>query len=139
MEIDLNALETRHAHDLMTSSIIPRPIAWVSTINHQGKINLAPFSFFTGVSWAPPIVAFSAVNRSDGTKKDTVINIEQTKEFVINIVPPIYLKRWSVRPSQFLTGKMKATLKVFTYHPPRQSSPTGSKRQRSHSNVNLSE
>ena len=92
MEIDLNALETRHAHDLMTSSIIPRPIAWVSTINHQGKINLAPFSFFTGVSWAPPIVAFSAVNRSDGTKKDTVINIEQTKEFVINIVSTDLLK-----------------------------------------------
>jgi flavin reductase (DIM6/NTAB) family NADH-FMN oxidoreductase RutF len=86
MEIDLKALEARHAHDLLTSSIIPRPIAWVSSINQDGKTNLAPFSFFTGVSWSPPIVAFSVVNRADGTMKDTVVNIENVPEFVINIV-----------------------------------------------------
>ncbi len=86
MEIDLRTLESRHAHDLLTSCIIPRPIAWVSSISNKGRINLAPFSFFTGVSWTPPILAFSVVNRSDGTKKDTVLNIEQTKEFVINLV-----------------------------------------------------
>ncbi|SDM80401.1 NADH-FMN oxidoreductase RutF, flavin reductase (DIM6/NTAB) family [Acetanaerobacterium elongatum] len=79
-------LKPRHAHDLLTSSIIPRPIAWVSTINAKGAPNLAPFSFFTGVSWYPPVLAFSAVNREDGSKKDTVINIEETKEFVINLV-----------------------------------------------------
>lgn len=86
MEIDLNRLEARHAHDLITGCIIPRPIAWVSTINRDGKPNLAPFSFFTGVSWSPPILAFSPVNRADGSKKDTVINIEEVPEFVIHIV-----------------------------------------------------
>lgn len=86
MEINLMQLESRHAHDLLTSSIIPRPIAWVSTINKEGQANLAPFSFFTGVSWSPPILAFSAVNRSDGTKKDTVKNIHLVPEFVVNIV-----------------------------------------------------
>ncbi len=86
MEVDLRTFEPRHAHDLLTSSIIPRPIAWVSSISSEGRANLAPFSFFTGVSWTPPILAFSVVNRSDGTKKDTVQNIEQTKEFVINLV-----------------------------------------------------
>ena len=92
MEIDLRALETRQAHDLLTSSIIPRPIAWVSSINNDGNANLAPFSFFTGIQWYPPVLAFSPVNREDGTKKDTVINIEQTKEFVINTVSVELLK-----------------------------------------------
>ncbi len=86
MELDLRKLEPRQAHDLLTGSIIPRPIAWVSTISKSGKVNLAPFSFFTGVSWNPPVLAFSVVNRSDGSKKDTVINIEETREFVIHIV-----------------------------------------------------
>ena len=86
MEINLMDLETRHAHDLLTSSIIPRPIAWVSSINKDGQANLAPFSFFTGVSWSPPILAFSVVNRSDGTVKDTVINIQKVPEFVVHIV-----------------------------------------------------
>lgn len=86
MEIDLTKLEPRHSHDLLTSSIIPRPIAWVSSINEDGHSNIAPFSFFTGVSWAPPIIAFSVVNRSDGTKKDTLINIQKIPEFAVNIV-----------------------------------------------------
>ena len=86
MEINLMDLEPRHAHDLLTSSIIPRPIAWVSSINKDGQANLAPFSFFTGVSWSPPILAFSVVNRSDGSMKDTVINIQEVPEFAVNIV-----------------------------------------------------
>ena len=49
MEIDLRVTDDRHAHDLFTSSIIPRPIAWVTYINSYGKINIAPFSFFTGI------------------------------------------------------------------------------------------
>lgn len=86
MVIDLTELEPRHAHDLLTSAIIPRPIAWVSTINKDGQANLAPFSFFTGISWSPPVLAFSVVNRSDGTLKDTVINIREVPEFAVNIV-----------------------------------------------------
>ena len=86
MEINLMELEPRHAHDLLTSSLIPRPIAWVSSINRKGQTNLAPFSFFTGVSWSPPILAFSVVNRSDGSPKDTVINIREVPEFVVHMV-----------------------------------------------------
>jgi len=50
------------------------------------------FSFFTGIQWYPPVLAFSVVNRADGTKKDTLINVEQTREFVINIVSTELLK-----------------------------------------------
>jgi len=86
MEINLMDLEPRHSHDLLTSAIIPRPIAWVSSINLAGQMNLAPFSFFTGVSWAPPVLAFSVVNRADGTMKDTARNIRGVPEFVVHIV-----------------------------------------------------
>ncbi len=92
VEINLNALADRQAHDLIASSIIPRPIAWVTSINAAGAINIAPYSFFTGIQWYPPVLAFSVVNRANGSKKDTIINIEQTGEFAINIVSTNLLK-----------------------------------------------
>lgn len=100
MDIDLATLEARHAHDLLTSCIIPRPIAWVSSVSPDVKINLAPFSFFTGISWSPAVLAFSVVNRADGTLKDTVVNIRSTKEFVIHLVSTDLLKtmEYTARP-----------------------------------------
>lgn len=75
-------------YKFLIGSILPRPIAWVSTLNKDGSNNLAPFSFFTGVSAKPMIIAFCPLIRSStGEKKDTVINIERTKEFVVNFCP----------------------------------------------------
>ena len=71
----------------MTSTILPRPIAWVSTISPEAKTNLAPFSFFQGVTANPPTLLFVPVNNRDGAKKDTLRNIELTSEFVVNLVP----------------------------------------------------
>ena len=72
-------------YKFLIGSILPRPIAVVSTKNSDGSNNLAPFSFFTGISAKPMIVAFAPLIRtSTGEKKDTVINIERDKEFVIN-------------------------------------------------------
>jgi flavin reductase (DIM6/NTAB) family NADH-FMN oxidoreductase RutF len=72
-------------YKFLIGSILPRPIAVVSTKNSDGTNNIAPFSFFTGISARPMIVAFAPLIRtSTGQKKDTVINIERTKEFVIN-------------------------------------------------------
>jgi flavin reductase (DIM6/NTAB) family NADH-FMN oxidoreductase RutF len=71
----------------MTSLITPRPIAWVSTIDAEGRTNLAPFSFFNGVTSAPPTLLFVPVNLRDGAKKDTVLNLEAVPECVVNIVP----------------------------------------------------
>jgi flavin reductase (DIM6/NTAB) family NADH-FMN oxidoreductase RutF len=79
---------TRSAPDTyrtMISLITPRPIAWVSTVSPAGVVNLAPFSFFNGVAADPPTVLFSGVNHRDGRKKDTVVNVEATGEFVVNI------------------------------------------------------
>ncbi|MEW6056466.1 MAG: flavin reductase family protein [Bdellovibrionota bacterium] len=78
-------LETRDAYQLLTSVIVPRPIAFVSTVNKNGVPNAAPFCFFMGVTPAPPTIAFSVIRRGD-QKKDTIRNIETSRDFVINIV-----------------------------------------------------
>jgi flavin reductase (DIM6/NTAB) family NADH-FMN oxidoreductase RutF len=70
---------------LMLGVIAPRPIAWVSTVGETGNYNLAPFSFFNGVSADPPILSLS-IARRDGEKKDTLRNIEFTGDFVVNVV-----------------------------------------------------
>jgi flavin reductase (DIM6/NTAB) family NADH-FMN oxidoreductase RutF len=66
---------------------VPRPIAWVSTVSSDGKTNLAPFSFFQGVTGNPPTLMFVPVNDREGLKKDTLRNIEVLPEFVVNLVP----------------------------------------------------
>ncbi len=87
MQIDFTALSPRDAYQWMIGTILPRPIAWVSTISADGRTNLAPFSFFQGVTANPPTLMFVPVNTRDGTKKDTVRNIEEVPEFVVNLVP----------------------------------------------------
>ena len=85
-QIDLSSIPPRDAHDLLGSAIIPRPIAWVSSVSAEGKVNLAPFSFFSGVTWSPPTLSFSVLNRKDGSRKDTIVNIDETGNFVVNMV-----------------------------------------------------
>lgn len=71
----------------MIECIVPRPIAWVSSMSGEGTLNLAPFSFFTGVTSTPPTLLFCAGNKRGGVPKDTPANIAETGEFVVNIVP----------------------------------------------------
>ena len=83
--------ESRQIYKLMTGIIVPRPIALVSTIDANGVANLAPFSFFSGVGSVPPSVLFCPALRSAGTgepaaRKDTLRNVEETREFVVNVV-----------------------------------------------------
>ena len=81
----------REIYKLMTGIIVPRPIALVSTVDAAGNSNLAPFSFFAGVGSAPPTVLFCPALRPGGSdhagaRKDTLRNVEETREFVINVV-----------------------------------------------------
>ena len=87
MRIDPREVSASKVYFAMVSTIVPRPIAWVSTLSKYGIPNLAPFSFFTGVTSRPPTIAICVGNRSDGSMKDTAQNILDTKEFVINVVP----------------------------------------------------
>jgi flavin reductase (DIM6/NTAB) family NADH-FMN oxidoreductase RutF len=81
----------RQVYKLMTGIIVPRPIALVSTVDRSGIANLAPFSFFCGVGSVPPTVLFCPALRASGEgeplrRKDTLQNVEDTGEFVINVV-----------------------------------------------------
>jgi flavin reductase (DIM6/NTAB) family NADH-FMN oxidoreductase RutF len=80
-------------YSLLISSVVPRPIAWVSTVNAAGQPNLAPFSFFNAVCADPPLLAFAPglrrprqPNAVHGEAKDTLRNVRETKEFVVNVV-----------------------------------------------------
>lgn len=93
VSIDAGTLGPSEMYVFFRDSVIPRPIAWVSTVNAAGKANLAPFSFFNIVCPHPPIVGFSCGPRGDdhdqglGAEKDTLMNIRAGREFVVNIVP----------------------------------------------------
>lgn len=86
MKYDLSQLEHRDSHALLTKIVLPRPIAFVSTISSEGILNLAPFSYFTVMSSKPAILGFGIATKKNGEKKDTLVNIESTKDFVINVV-----------------------------------------------------
>ena len=80
-------LPFQETHKLMIGSIVPRPIALVSTTSEDGVNNIAPFSYFNGVCSNPPTIMFAPARRGwDGSEKDTLVNIRDTKEFVVNIV-----------------------------------------------------
>jgi flavin reductase (DIM6/NTAB) family NADH-FMN oxidoreductase RutF len=81
----LDDLKRAEKYFLMSSTIVPRPIAMVSTLNDDGTDNLAAFSYFNAVSTEPPCLMFSITHGREGKKKDTQINIEREKEFVIHI------------------------------------------------------
>jgi flavin reductase (DIM6/NTAB) family NADH-FMN oxidoreductase RutF len=73
-------------HDPLKALVVPRPIAWISTVDEGGRVNLAPYSFFNLVAGDPPCVMFGSTSRSDGAKKDSHRNAESSGEFVLNIV-----------------------------------------------------
>ena len=83
-EIEIDSLNSQELYNLLTSTITPRPIAFVSTKDSSGQDNLSPFSFFNVFSVTPPVIVFSPVNRiSDNSKKDTLKNVIKSKECVI--------------------------------------------------------
>lgn len=86
MKIDPAGLDAKGIHELMVGCIAPRPIAFVSTIGEDGVYNVAPFSFFTLMSMHPTVVGFAIGRRRGGSKKDTLVNIEFSKDYVINVV-----------------------------------------------------
>ena len=87
MQIDPSGLSSRDAYHLMITAIVPRPIAFVSTVDAAGRTNAAPFSYFTGVSSSPPSLLICS-GRRRGVMKDTERNIVETGEFVVNVVVP---------------------------------------------------
>lgn len=85
MEFNPDHLDQKAIYKLLTGAVIPRPIGWISTISEDGLPNLAPFSFFNAVGDDPPHIMFSTAH-SNEHKKDTLTNVLQTKQFVVNMV-----------------------------------------------------
>ena len=86
MELNLEKEFADRAYQILASLVTPRPIALVTTISPEGRVNAAPFSFFNLMGANPPICAFAPGDRDNGTPKDTVLNIRATHEFVVNLV-----------------------------------------------------
>jgi len=86
VSLDLKAMRHSAAYDLLVSTVQPRPIAFVSTLNRSGKPNLAPFSFFMAGGVNPPSLVFCPVLLPTGEPKDSLRNIEETGEYVVNLV-----------------------------------------------------
>jgi flavin reductase (DIM6/NTAB) family NADH-FMN oxidoreductase RutF len=84
MVIDVSSADVVRVYQALVGVVTPRPIAWVTTIDAAGRVNLAPFSFFNAFGANPPIVVFSPTLRRDGSKKDTLLNLEAVPEFVLN-------------------------------------------------------
>jgi flavin reductase (DIM6/NTAB) family NADH-FMN oxidoreductase RutF len=105
MHLDPATLTWDAAYKYLNGAILPRPIAFVSTIDADGNLNLAPFSFFTAVAANPMTICFSVMRRgSDGMKKDTLVNIEQTKEFVVNVVSESFAEQMNITATEFPHG-----------------------------------
>jgi flavin reductase (DIM6/NTAB) family NADH-FMN oxidoreductase RutF len=111
MIFDPTVLTPADFYRFMISAIVPRPIAFVSTVSAAGTLNLAPFSYFVALTNRPPLLGVSVSRRGEGLK-DTVRNIRETGEFVVNVVHEPLLERmvktsgdWSENVSEFeLTG-----------------------------------
>ncbi len=85
MHLNMAELSGVEAYATMTQTIIPRPVAWVLTENEDGGYNLAPFSYFNGISSDPPMIMMSIGVTPDGALKDTRVNIDARKEFIVHI------------------------------------------------------
>ncbi len=102
MIIDPKTTATREFHQFLLGAVAPRPIAFVSTVDEEGNPNLAPYSFFNAFSSNPPILVFSSNRRVvDNTTKDTLHNIQTTKEAVINVVNYDIVRQMAVTSVQF--------------------------------------
>jgi flavin reductase (DIM6/NTAB) family NADH-FMN oxidoreductase RutF len=86
MNFSSNTISPAMAYKLLVSTILPRPIAFVTSLNLDGRINAAPFSFFNAMGSKPPVVVLGFEPKPDGSQKDTPNNILATSEFVVNIV-----------------------------------------------------
>ncbi len=100
--IDPSATAPLNIYKLLVGAVVPRPIAFVSTVSPEGVTNLAPFSFFTVASSNPPVLCFTASFREP--RKDTLVNIRATREFVVNIVSEEFAAKMNVTSGEYPYG-----------------------------------
>lgn len=102
--LDFAELSSRERYKVMIGTIVPRPIAWVTTKDPEGRVNAAPFSFFGCLSSDPPIIGLGIEFRPDGPPKDTGLNIQKTGVFTVNIVSSALVDGMNVCAVPFAAG-----------------------------------
>jgi flavin reductase (DIM6/NTAB) family NADH-FMN oxidoreductase RutF len=96
MNFDISDIETHDKYRLLTGGITPRPIAWISTRSKEGVDNLAPYSFFTVASCNPPVLLYTQVIQRSAIDKDTLQNLQETGECVVNVVNSSLLEKMNM-------------------------------------------
>ncbi len=117
MLIDVSNADVVTVYQAIVGVVTPRPIAWVTTIDDEGRVNLAPFSFFNAFGANPPVVVFSPTLRRDGSKKDTLINLGIVPEFVLNAVVEDLAEKMNATAKELPHGQSEAEFAGLTLQP----------------------
>ena len=117
MIIDVSTADVVAVYRAMVGVVTPRPIAWVTTVDGLGRVNLAPFSFFNAFGANPPVVVFSPVLRRDGSKKDTLLNLEAVGEFVLNAAVEALAEKINATSRELPPGQSEADYAGLTLQP----------------------
>src|SRR6516162_9458963 len=110
MVIDVSSADVLSVYQALVGVVTPRPIAWVTTLDAEGRVNLAPFSFFNAFGANPPVVVFSPTLRRDGSRKDTLRNVEATGEFVLNAAVESLAEKMNLCSKELPYGESEAAL-----------------------------
>jgi len=110
MYIDVSKSSPVEVYSYLVGIVSPRPIGWVTTVDLEGQVNLAPYSFFNMFGANPPVVVFSPTLRRDGSKKDTLLNVEATGEFVLNAAVESLVDAVNLSSSELAHGESEVDL-----------------------------
>ncbi len=117
MIIDISSADVVSVYHALVGIVTPRPIAWATTIDDEGRVNLAPFSFFNVFGSNPPVVVFSPTIRRDGSRKDTLLNLGIVPEFVLNAVVEDLAAKMNATAKELPRGQSEAEYAGLTLKP----------------------
>jgi flavin reductase (DIM6/NTAB) family NADH-FMN oxidoreductase RutF len=117
MIIDVSKADVVAVYRALVGVVTPRPIAWVTTVDGEGRVNLAPFSFFNAFGANPPVVVFSPTLRRDGSKKDTLRNLNAVGEFVVNAAVEDLAEKVNATSKELPPGQSEADYAGLTLEP----------------------
>src|SRR5437588_2433463 len=117
MRIDVETTPALEVYRALVGIVTPRPIAWVTSVDAEGRVNLAPFSFFNAFGANPPVVVFSPTLRRDGSRKDTLRNVEATGEFVLNAAVEALAEQVNLSSKELPYGQSEVDLARLTLRP----------------------
>lgn len=104
VSVDFDTLPVATRYKLLTAVVIPRPVAWITTLNPDGSVNAAPYSFFNVFGQDPALIVLGLQHKADGSAKDTTANIQRTGEFVINMADESLTKAMVATAAAYAPG-----------------------------------